>query len=279
MGLIDYMSRNPVRLPIPTSEYDDELVVASINIFLNNLEIIDNVILNKLPNQYRAPYDLIKKRAENKGLLDASSNAQATTKHSKHSDSGQSLPKSKIQSNSNSVHKQSTLAHSKIFNCGKTSINAINLKTMSRKETKDFSGGFIPAELKTNKPRGRTEISLDWQNTSDREESLSDPRWYKRPPIKGKQMNNTKSLTPSTSTASVADTRELIPRSKQSNFPKIIFGGSPTSKTTVVERRVREQINRKRKQPGRLHPHKQRTTQAETETAKSTTATNRKRGN
>ena len=80
--------------------------------------MIDNAILNNLANQNRAPYDLIKTRAENKMLLEASSNAQLTTKHSKHSDSGQLLPKSKIQSNSNSVHKQSTLLHSKIFNCG-----------------------------------------------------------------------------------------------------------------------------------------------------------------
>ena len=131
-----------------------------------------------MANQNRAPYDLIKKRSENKGLLDTSSNAQLTTKYSKHSDSGQLLPKSKIQSNSNSVHKHSNLWHSKIFNCGRTSIKAINLKTMSREEAKDFSGGFIPAESKTNKPRGRTEVSLDWQNASDREESLSDPRWH-----------------------------------------------------------------------------------------------------
>ena len=89
---------------------------------------------------------------------------------------------------------------------------------MTRKETKDFSGGLILAELKTNKPRGRTEISLDWQSASDREENLSDPRWHKRPPTKGKQMKNTKSPTPSTSTASVADAREPITRSKQSNF-------------------------------------------------------------
>ena len=182
--------------------------------------MIDNVILNNLANQNRAPYDLIEKRAENKGLLDASSNAQITTKHSKHSDSGQLLPKIKIQSNSNSVHKQSTLSHSKIFNCGKTFINAINLKTMSRKETNNFSGGFIPAEIKTNKPRGRTEISLDWQNVSDREENLSDPRWHKRPPTKEKQMKNTKSPTPSTSTASVADSRELITRSNSQTFQK-----------------------------------------------------------
>ena len=69
--------------------------------------MIDNVILNNLANQNRAPFDLIKKRAE---LLDASSNAQLTTKHSKHSESSQSLPKNKIQSNLNSAHNQSTLS-------------------------------------------------------------------------------------------------------------------------------------------------------------------------
>ena len=52
--------------------------------------MIDNVILNNMANQNRAPFDLIKKRAE---LLDASSNAQLTNKHSKNSDSSQSLPK------------------------------------------------------------------------------------------------------------------------------------------------------------------------------------------
>ena len=59
MRLIDYMSRNPVGLPIPPSEYDEEIVVASINTFINNLEWIDNVILNKLADQNRAPDDLI----------------------------------------------------------------------------------------------------------------------------------------------------------------------------------------------------------------------------
>ena len=108
---------------------------------------------------------------------------------------------------------------------------------MSTREMKNFSGGFIPAALKTNKPRGRTDISLDWQNASDRVESLSEPRWHKRPPTKGKQMKNTKSPTPSNSTASVADARELITKSKQSNFPKTNFGGSSTLKTTVVDRK------------------------------------------
>ena len=69
MGLIDYMSQNPVRLAIPPSEYDEEFVVASIRTFINNLEMIDNLILNNLANQNKAPYELIKKRAKNKGLF------------------------------------------------------------------------------------------------------------------------------------------------------------------------------------------------------------------
>ena len=53
-------------------------------------------------------------RAENKGFLDARTNAQLTIKHSKHSVSGQLLPKNRVQSNSNSVQNQSTLSHQKI---------------------------------------------------------------------------------------------------------------------------------------------------------------------
>ena len=89
IGLIDFIFRNPVGFAIPPSEYDEEFVVASINAFINNLKLIDNVILNNLANQITAPYELIKKRAKNKGLLYASSNAQLTTKHSKHSACGQ----------------------------------------------------------------------------------------------------------------------------------------------------------------------------------------------
>ena len=114
LSLIDYISRNPVELPILPSEYDEEFVVAAINTFINNLEMIDNVILNQLANQNKAPYDLIKMRAENKGFLDATTNAQLTIKHSKHSVSGQLLPKNRVQSNSNSVQNQSTLSHQKI---------------------------------------------------------------------------------------------------------------------------------------------------------------------
>ena len=122
--------------------------------------MFDKIILNNFANQNKAPYDLIKKRAENRGLLEASSNAQLTTRPSKDSNSGQLLLKSKIQSNSNSAHKKSTLLHSKNFNCNKSTINAINFKTMSRKLTKNFAGGFIPPELKTYKTRFRADIPL-----------------------------------------------------------------------------------------------------------------------
>ena len=98
MGLIDYMSRNPVGLAIPPSEYDEDFVFASINAFINNLELIDNVILNKFANQNKAPCALIKKRAENKGSLDATSNTQIKSEHSEHSSHSQLRTKSKIQS-------------------------------------------------------------------------------------------------------------------------------------------------------------------------------------
>ena len=72
MALIDYMSRNPVRLAIPPSKFDEEFVVASINTFISNLEVIDNVILNMLANQIMAPCQLIKKRAEKRTTINTS---------------------------------------------------------------------------------------------------------------------------------------------------------------------------------------------------------------
>ena len=41
----------------------------SINSFVNNLEMIDNLILNQLAKKKLAPYRLIKKRAESKGTV------------------------------------------------------------------------------------------------------------------------------------------------------------------------------------------------------------------
>ena len=61
MRLIDYISRNPVGIAKPPSEYDGEIVVVLINSFVNNLEMIDNLILNQLANRKLTPYRLIKK--------------------------------------------------------------------------------------------------------------------------------------------------------------------------------------------------------------------------
>ena len=51
MGLIDYLSRNPIGLAITPSAYDEKFVVASTNSFVNILEMIDNIIPNNLANQ------------------------------------------------------------------------------------------------------------------------------------------------------------------------------------------------------------------------------------
>ena len=110
MGLIDYMSRNPVGLAKPPSEYDEEFVVASINAFINDLELIDNVILKNLANQNKAPYELIKKRAENKEVLNATSNTHSACEHSKYSTHGHLQTRTSIQSHSKITNEQSVLS-------------------------------------------------------------------------------------------------------------------------------------------------------------------------
>ena len=79
---------------------------------------------------------------------------------------------------------------------------------MSRKpDVKQYKSAFIPDEVKSLNPRGRKEEKLDnWQGTSDREESLSDPRWNKRPPMKKK----TPTSTPASTTTSIKDARDLL---------------------------------------------------------------------
>ena len=77
---------------------------------------------------------------------------------------------------------------------------------------KGFKGGFIPPELETNESRSRKESTQNWQGSSDHEESLSDPRWHKRPPTKGKKGKpdlNTSSTTP------VRDAREELSAKKK----------------------------------------------------------------
>ena len=81
------------------------------------------------------------------------------------------------------------------------------------------ASSLMTDDVKTLELRGRRKFQ--WQCSSDRKESLSDPRWKKRKPATRKP----KSATTSPPTA-VKDARELLlaqPK-KQSNFPKVVFG-------------------------------------------------------
>ena len=143
--------------------------------------MIDNVTLNNMANHNKAPYELIKKRAKNKKLLNAASKTQLAMKYSKHSATGHCQTNNTNQSHSNSAVNQSTLFRSKqnqyqknIF-VHKISYNEHHNVAMSRKYIKEFKGGFIPTELKSSDTRGRNASTGNWQGISDREESLSDP--------------------------------------------------------------------------------------------------------
>ena len=78
--------------------------------------MIENVILNKLANQNKAPHELIKKRAKNKGLLDATSNIQLTTKPSKHSAYGQFQTHNRNQFHSKPAKNSQFSLNQKIIN-------------------------------------------------------------------------------------------------------------------------------------------------------------------
>ena len=86
-------------------------------------------------------------------------------------------------------------------------------------------------------------------------------------------MKKTKSSPQSTSNAQVTDARELITRPKHSNFPKIIFGDSWTSKPTVVDRN-KSQTTKPQTDTARSNIITQTTinTEVESRTTKSTTA-------
>ena len=192
MGFLDYMSRNPVGLAKPPSEYDEKFVVASINFFINDLELIDNVIVNNLTNQNKAPYGLIKKRGENKGLLNATSNNHSTYEHSKQSTHGQLQTKTSIESHSKIANDKSALSQTKFHKAKQTvqkSVNCITHTKMSRRsDTRGHKGGFIPIKLKSADTEAKNSKSAtQWQGSSDREQSLSHPRWHKRPPTKRKE--------------------------------------------------------------------------------------------
>ena len=115
----------------------------------------------------------------------------------------------------------------------KISIKQRHNAAMSRKDTEGFKGGFIPTELKSPEARGRIASRENWHGSSDREESLSDPRWLKKPPNKGKKGHPEAQKSPQqahlqqTSTP-VRDAREILSTKKidtikKSNFPKITF--------------------------------------------------------
>ena len=173
MGLIDYMSRNPVGLAISPSEYDEDFVV----------------ILNNLANRNKASHELIKKRAKNEGLFIAASNIQVTTKPSKPSATGHFQTINRNQFHSKPAKKQTTLSqlenqqnqkNSYHTNCKKSvhivSISKSKTEIESHNRNKGFKGGFNPWELKTNESWDRKESEKNWQGSSDSEESLSDPR-------------------------------------------------------------------------------------------------------
>ena len=68
-------------------------------------------------------------------------------------------------------------------------------KMNGKTDVSNFKGGFIPDEVKTLEPQVRKdEETSNWQESSDREESLSDPRWHKRPPTTRKQNQQTPPL-------------------------------------------------------------------------------------
>ena len=143
MRLIGYKSPNPFRLAITPSEYDEEFVVASINAFINNLESIDNGVPKNLANQNRAPCQLIKKRAKNKGFSNSISNAHIISQRSTHCESGELKPRGQIQFDSKSTRILSIQLHSfkkveTLSNC-KISLDTISQNTtMSSNQKQKF---------------------------------------------------------------------------------------------------------------------------------------------
>ena len=85
--------------------------------------------------------------------------------------------------------------------------------------------------MKSTEARGRKASRENWHVSSDREESLSDPRWHKKPPNEGKKGHTEAQKSPrqkhlkQTSTP-VRDARVILSTKKidtKSNFPKITF--------------------------------------------------------
>ena len=158
------MSRNPVA--IISSAYDEEIAVTSINAFKNNLEMIENVIFSILANQNKAPYQLIKKRAENQRFLTSTSNSQLKFQHSAHSGSGQ-LKTFKPNQFCSKYLKNSQLKFSHPFiqlykQISKFLVKIISqIRKISQKtDVKGFKGRLIPADLNTLEAQGRDKTQM-----------------------------------------------------------------------------------------------------------------------
>ena len=76
-------------MSIPPREYDEEFIVSSNSTFINNLEMIDNVILNELANQNLIRRQLIRKRVEIKRTTIATSKTDSNEHSFKKFRSGQ----------------------------------------------------------------------------------------------------------------------------------------------------------------------------------------------
>ena len=153
MGLKDYMSRISVGLATPPSEYEEDFVVASINTFINNLEVIDNVMPDEFANQNLAPCQLIKKRAEYKKTPINTSKLDLNKQSLESSASGQ-LQKQKLdQFRSRSKTRSVSFKNSTNF------VKFIHRHPiMNRKpDLNQYKGGFLPDEVKSLSPRGRKE--------------------------------------------------------------------------------------------------------------------------
>ena len=237
MLLIDYLSRNPVELALPPTSTTMDLFFASINSFISNIEWNDNVILNNLANQKRAPHRLIKKCAEYKMNATAQWTCQGHFKHSKHNTGGHSTQNGKNHLTNFTFQNQQTRLKNKqkIINFFTKPENK-NETRRRRNDMKNHEKGFIPDSARTrgggslsNITPIRRKPTITWRGESDREEILSDPRCYRRTQKTTYEswtthLRTTSPLpTTTTSPHDIKEASEMIPSRKALKFPKIVF--------------------------------------------------------
>ena len=147
MVLIAYISRKSGGISIAPSEYNEEfVVVASINSFVNCLEMIDNLILNELANRKLAPYGLSKKCAKNERIKEGQSKSQLNSKHFIVFMRGQT-PKldQNYDLNHSLITQSANQLEIKTNNTNSSRYKYIS-KKLGRQNMKDCEGVFIPEE-------------------------------------------------------------------------------------------------------------------------------------